>query len=185
MYNLLVTAEEGAWDRSRNKLARSRYLEYTLKEICERFASLSESNRTQVMSFPALFAYETVCASPARLGRITKIRESGSEIRFEFKIESGLNPLSLKQLTSLLDDLDIDEWEMNRTHWAIKDVDLLETLVRAQILDAKELFGNRDGWQPTSTAQAGLGACEGSSTHPLFAIARAPSSPSQSEVRTR
>jgi hypothetical protein len=39
------------------------------------------------------------------------------------------------RLTQLQWDLDLGEWEMNRTHWALKDVDLLPVLLEAGLLD--------------------------------------------------
>ena len=38
----------------------------------------------------------------------------------------------IKPITSLLD---IRDWEMNRTHWAVKDEDLFKRLIQAEILD--------------------------------------------------
>ncbi len=36
-------------------------------------------------------------------------------------------------------DLDIDGWEMNRTHWAIKDVDLIEVLEEAGLIQPQSM----------------------------------------------
>ena len=42
MYNFLVTAREGAWDKTAYEYDRGRFLEYTSDDIASRFQELKE-----------------------------------------------------------------------------------------------------------------------------------------------
>lgn len=58
MYNLIVTAEYGAWDNGNYRISRSRFLEYTNKEIASKFRELNNENLEKLKQIPCLFAYE-------------------------------------------------------------------------------------------------------------------------------
>ncbi len=140
MYNLFVTASEGAWEKTHYEYDRSRFLEFTLKEFSEKYRPLTAALQTELISFPSLFAYEKIVSAPAKLGWVRKIKLRTDEIRIEFEIEPHLS-ITHEELTPLLWDLDIDEWEMNRTHWAVKDVDLAEALKSAGKFKEEQLRG--------------------------------------------
>lgn len=128
MYNLLVTADERAWDRETFVLDVSRYLEHTDERLATRFKSLDDSARQELMTLPTLFAYETPLNRPARVGWIRSVARRGKEIRIKFQFDSELDPIQPERAESMAWDLEIGPQEMNRTHWAVKDVDLLRVL---------------------------------------------------------
>ena len=128
MYNLLVTAEDGAWDKPHYVYDLTPYLEYTDDKLRARLKSLDESARAALMKPPALFAYETPVGAPARVGRITAIHKNGREVRVSFTLDRQVAPIEPEVIEALVWELEISGWEMSRTHWAVKDADLLGVL---------------------------------------------------------
>ena len=49
------------------------------------------------------------------------------------KLSNWIDFLTHPELSDMLFDLDIDKWEMSRTHWAIKEVNLLKELAAKSI----------------------------------------------------
>lgn len=134
MYNLIVTNEQGAWEQGRYELSSSRFGEHTAKAILARYRTLGSESTSAVMALPTLLAYEDPHQLPARLARITRIRRSARPVvRFEYRIIDEVEPIPAQMLSGLKWELDISEVELRRTHWALKDVDLLETLSEAGV----------------------------------------------------
>lgn len=140
MYNLIVTAEAGAWERSRYSMPLSRLGEYSPESFKARYRPLDERAISELTSFPTLFAYEDPKDLPALVGRVTRItRSSGSDLRFDFEIEPDVPPISPAQLAEIGWDLDVGDVEMNRTHWAVKDIELFDVLRDAGLLEKDAL----------------------------------------------
>ena len=133
MYNLLVTAEEGAWDRSFYEYDRSRFLEYTNDRIAKAFKSLTEQRIATLKSLPCVFAYEGTKKS-VRIGWLKSIKESGRSILIGYEIDPEIPGIPFSSLESITPLLDIRDWEMNRTHWAVKDENLLGRLQTASLI---------------------------------------------------
>lgn len=134
MYNLLVTAMFGAWDEPFYEFDKSRFLEYTTESIAEAFKSLTPSLIETLKGYPCLFAYEGD-EEDLRVGRCTSIKERGRKLLIEFEFDQNIPPIQFKAIKPIAPLLDIRDWEMNRTHWAIKDEDLFERLVTAGVLN--------------------------------------------------
>lgn len=140
MYNLFVTADCDAWDGTPGIFDLSRCLrEYTDDKLKERYAQLSDENISQLQLYPCLFAYESACDKPAKLGHLTRITKRGHRVRVEYAIETDSPELPSDDLARLEWDLDIGNWEMSRTHWALKDVDLHTVLSHAGIAGAPHI----------------------------------------------
>lgn len=135
MYNLLVTAAEGAWDRPFYEYDRSRFLEYTNDNIATVFKGLPEKRKATLKSFACLFAYEGT-KSNVRIGYLTSIKERGRSILIEYQFDQEIPEIPFSSLEPIMPLLDIRDWEMNRTHWAVKDENLLERLQAAKVLRA-------------------------------------------------
>jgi len=117
------------WDEPRWKIERERVGEYTDDALRARYRVLDEATIAELMALPALFAYEKPVDRPARLGRITQIATRGLFVRIQYVFLEGVPPIPAAQFLELASDLDIDSgWEVHRTHWAVKDVDLFEVL---------------------------------------------------------
>lgn len=144
MYNLFVTAQDGAWESLGYEYDRSRFLEYTNESLAEKFKILGADQIEYLKNIPCLFAYEGF-RGDVKIGRLTDIRDRGKTIviRYEFHPRIQAIPHELVEQISAL--LDIRKWEMNRTHWAIKDESLFEHLRSSGLA-----HGNTQDW-PQST----------------------------------
>lgn len=127
MYNLLITSENNVWEKGEYNFDRSRFTEYTDQEISENIGSLSPSVIEYLKSIPCLFAYEGA-SEPYRFGWLTNIVDIGQKISIEFELDANVNPIPYEDIKEKSSNLDIRKWEINRTHWAIKDVNLFDVL---------------------------------------------------------
>lgn len=139
MYHFFVTARSGAWDNGFYLYDRSRFLEYTNDKIAEAFSTLTESHVQTLLSWPCLFAYEG--EEDVRIGTLRSIKEQGRSLRIEFDLSSDIAPIPYANIKPIAPLLDIREWEMSRTHWAIKDEDLFARLRERGLLAADEAAG--------------------------------------------
>lgn len=130
MYNLIIVGDPDAYDGDPITLERGRVLvEYTSAALSDRYSQLTDNLIADLKRFPALFACEHANKKDARLGWITKIQARADAARFSYVFDDSLPPISWKQVKALEWDLDIDNYELNRTHWALKDVDLFDVLI--------------------------------------------------------
>jgi TIR domain len=142
LYNLLVTANVGAWDLPAYEYDRERFCEHAAETLRNRLKKLTASVIEELKSFPTLFAYEGQ-KETVRVGYIRRIKERGKTILIEYEFDDEIPPFNFSTLSSFKIQLDISEWEMNRTHWAIKDEDLFEILASAGVVD--QSFVNKGG----------------------------------------
>lgn len=133
MYHLLVTAEEGAWDRPFYEFDRSRFLEYTNEQTAKAFEVLTAKHIETLLTWPCLFAYEGT-TKRCRVGHLRSVKERGRTMLIEFEFEPRIRPIPFPSINRIAPLLDIRKWEMNRTHWAIKDEDLFQRLRDAAII---------------------------------------------------
>lgn len=127
MFNLLVSANEDAWEGQPINFDLSRSVrEYTDTPISERYGSLDEASKDELMKFPAIFAYEKAVGKDPKFGRITRIskRPNRLEVRIDYELINLPKFLTNKELWSMEAELDLGNWESTRHHWAVKDVDL-------------------------------------------------------------
>lgn len=127
MYSLIVTADDKAWQGEPYLLSRGRVFEYTEDEVVARFKELNEEQLARLYQLPTVFAFEKGLGQNALLGRVVRVRIQNRAVRIEYKLD-GDAPISHDLLLQHADMLDIADWELNRTHWAVKDVDLLPFL---------------------------------------------------------
>lgn len=130
MFNFLVTATDGAWDRPGYEYERGRFLEYTSDDIALSFRQLKTPQTDALTELPCLFAYEGA-SNPVRVGRLKKVklRDNGRSLYIEPEFDSRVPAIPFERIKPLQAALDIRGWELNRTHWAIKDSDLFEVLM--------------------------------------------------------
>lgn len=142
MYNLLVTSQVGAWDLLAYEYDRERFTEHTAETLRNRFKRLTAAKLEELKSFPALFAYEGK-NEIVRVGYIRRIKERGRTILVEYEFDEDIPAFKYGAISDYAIQLDIGDWEMNRTHWAIKDEDLFKVLASAGVVDKSIL--NKDG----------------------------------------
>lgn len=137
MYNLLVTASIGSWDEPFYEFDKSRFLEYTTDTIATAFKSLTPDLIETLIKYPCIFAYEGN-EEDLRIGKLTSIKEMGKKLLIEFELDINIPSIPYELIKPISPLLDIREWEMNRTHWAVKDEDLFERLIKADILNSDQ-----------------------------------------------
>lgn len=137
MYNLFVSADPDEWNGLPFIIPRSRCVsenEYTNAEIASRFAGLSSPQLRELCALPCIFAYERPSAQDPKFGALRRVkRRRGGRLQIEYRLIRCVPFLTLDDLQSLSVRLDIGDWELNRTHWAVKDVDLAIELGRKGI----------------------------------------------------
>lgn len=134
MYSFLVTSNKGAWNLQVYEYPRDRFAEYSSPQALERFKELNAATIEELKSYPALFAYEGREGN-VRIGYIRRIKERSRSIVIEYEFEDRIPEIPFSKIAPLEMQLDIEKWEMNRTHWAIKDEDLFEILSSAGLID--------------------------------------------------
>jgi hypothetical protein len=140
MYNLFVIYDPEAWAGNPVELELSRCVrEYTADELTSKYGELRAEDISTLMGFPCLFANEDSAGKNARVGRLTRIRKKGTTVRLEYEILPDAIRVTPAQLEKFSWDFGIGNWEMNRTHWALKEESLEEALHNAGIKVAPNL----------------------------------------------
>lgn len=129
MYNLFVSGHDKDWNGEPWVIDLSRCVrEYTNNALSERFGTLDEAATFELKQLPTVFAYEAFCGLAPKFGRIRDVTKRQGQVRIEYEIQTIEPFLSASDLERLTFELDISKWEMNRTHWAVKDIDLPKEL---------------------------------------------------------
>jgi hypothetical protein len=133
MYHLLVSAS--GWE-NRDLLSSDRIFEHTQDRLIKMFKPNGILDQSKISQVPALFVSEIRHSGSqlARVGYINKVENRGKEVRLDFYFDSGILPIpneTLQQMSSDF-DIDVDRYELSRTHWAIKDVNLFRVLLKNQ-----------------------------------------------------
>ena len=142
MFNLIVTGNDEAWERGEPYILDAGRVvkehEYTAPEIAADLGTLDARSRQRLTELPTLFAYEGVREGRfARLGRVTRVQLNGGQVRLEYRFDENVPPIPSQIFEDLRWELEIGGWEMSRTHWAVKDADLLRTLTERGIVPAE------------------------------------------------
>ena len=134
MYNLLVSWDEDSWNGEPWQTDVGRALhEYTDEAITKKFGALDEAAVDALKQLPCIFAYEAGNKKPPKFGVIRDVVKRQGQVRVEYELIPVDPFLSAEDLEALLFELDIGKWELNRTHWAVKDVNLAKELHRKGI----------------------------------------------------
>jgi len=131
VFNLLVSGS--GWADNRDTMTAARAFEYTEPELTERFKPDGNLDLHALTSLPTLFLEESGSRAnqPARVGSIIRARISGRNIALEYTYDPAIPSLTNTQLEEFATELGIDDdFEFHRTHWAVKDIDLFQTLFR-------------------------------------------------------
>ncbi len=128
MFNFLVTGKSNAWELPAYEYDRGRFGEYSSPAVMQEFKCLDATAIEELKSFPALFAYEGETHS-VRVGYLRRIKERVSSVLIEYEFEEGIPEIPFSKISELKIRLDIQKWEMGRTHWAVKERGSLRDLV--------------------------------------------------------
>ena len=143
MYNLFVSGDGDQWKRNVCEYSFDRVIdenEYTIKTIANKYGKLDDNVINEIKRFPCLFIYEGALNKDAKVGQLHKITRDKGIIRVEYEFFDVSQRISAAKIEKLMLELNIkSKFELNRHHWAIKDVDLLLELKNVEIL-SKELY---------------------------------------------
>lgn len=129
MYNLLVTGNAENWQGDPWTTDRSRCVrEYTAQDVIEMFGSLDAAAIAKLRKFPCIFAFETPCNQEPKFGKITTVTPTERHVRIEYAFEDVTPYITHDDLVEHATDLGIERWELNRSHWAVKEVNLSKVL---------------------------------------------------------
>lgn len=129
MYNLLVSGNDKDWDGQPYILETGRCVrEYTDAAITEKYGDFTQEEIDSIRRFPCIFAYEAGCKKDPKFGIIRDITKRQGKVKIEYELMEIDIFISHSDIAEMLFELDISDWEMNRTHWAIKDVNLAKEL---------------------------------------------------------
>jgi hypothetical protein len=134
MFNFLVTSQAGGWDKRFYEWEKGRILEYTEKAISDKLEKLSDKELNSMAALPCLFAYEAWNRLGMRVGRIIKFVRRQSTVFIEFEFEPNIPEIAYDSIEPYFPYFDIRKWEMNRTHWAVKEGNLLDMLRTRSLL---------------------------------------------------
>lgn len=135
MYNLLVSGWEKDWRGEPCVFDIPRCVsssEYTDRQIVERLGSLDRTAVAQLVQLPCIFAYEAFRGLDPTFGVIREVTVRQGRARIEYELIPVQPFLTAADFAALEFALDIGNLEMNRTHWAVKSVQLAEELHAAR-----------------------------------------------------
>jgi hypothetical protein len=145
MYNLLVSSKAEAWNGEPWQIELSRCVrEYTENEITGRFGALDEVAVSELKRLPCIFAYEVFNRLAPKFGLIRDVAKRQGQVRIEYELQAVDPFLSAEDLEQLTVELDIGKWEMNRTHWAVKDLSLAKETACCEVDHAAFMDGASD-----------------------------------------
>ena len=135
MYNLLVSGSDESWQGKPWQIEESRCVnEYTDSGLIAKYGKLDSSSIAELTRFPCIFAYEAFNKLPPHFGIIHHVAKRQGQVRLEYNLQVCDPFLTARDLESMKFELDIGKWELNRTHWAVKDVNLPKELKSRGIL---------------------------------------------------
>jgi hypothetical protein len=120
LFNLLVGRLDGS-------VPVDRFLEYTEPQL----AAELKSDPLRVESMPALLMPEIGDAEReqfAQIGTVTQFKRGNRDYFYKFVPSTEIAPIDAGTVQELATQLNIGDWEFQRTHWAVKDVNLFQIL---------------------------------------------------------
>lgn len=136
MYNLLMSGNPDYWNGDPVLLNADRCVcvrEYTDKTIADKYGDFTEAQKESIKQFPCIFAYEANHEKDPKFGRIHKITKRKGKVKIEYELFELDKFITHEEISDMSFDLDITDWELKRSHWAIKDIDLRDELSKKDI----------------------------------------------------
>jgi hypothetical protein len=129
LYNFFVSGLQEAWDGAPFQIELSRCVrEYTSPNLTGRYGSLDATSILELRRAPCIFAYETGHQRSPKFGYIRDVVQRQGQVRVEYEIHQVDPFLTAGDLEQMMFELDIAKYELYRTHWAVKEVNLPKEL---------------------------------------------------------
>ncbi|MDP2360627.1 MAG: nucleotide-binding protein [bacterium] len=134
MFNILVSGTIDSWENGEYTFERGRVaIEYTSNELSERYRELDATAIEELQNFPTLFMIERE-EGASHIGKILSIVTAGQRVTIRFEMDESIPALDVGTIDRVRASLDIGRWELYRTHWAVKNVDLVSVLIQNEII---------------------------------------------------
>jgi hypothetical protein len=121
------------WNEDSGSIRLDRMFEYTDDHLSNQFKDGALPALDRLTALPCLFIPEGTGDQVCRVGKITAARIRGKEVVFEYALDKYVPPMLNSFLFSHKKQLDMNyhsnSFDWNRTHWAVKDVDLYHFLL--------------------------------------------------------
>lgn len=139
MLNLVMASDDSAWNVPIGTLQGatfplSRFLEYTEPNIVSSFEPITEQALNYLEKLPTLFMSEMDFDDDdnefirIRLGKVLRPKVDSGKISYEFELTHDFGPVAITGRERFRKALEMDNFELYRTHWAVKPVDISEAL---------------------------------------------------------
>ncbi|MDR5171265.1 nucleotide-binding protein [Methylobacillus flagellatus] len=76
---------------------------------------------------------------PTRIGYITEIRPRLRTIAFKYEFDENFPALEPGVIESIRSEIDLGEWELTRTHWAVKNEPIFDILVKKGYINQEQI----------------------------------------------
>ena len=136
MFNLIVSGNESAWETAQPwSMMAGRFKEYSGTSIEVDAISMSDiQSLKKLEDVPTLIMYEWGIGAAnggiVRFGYLQNIKRTGQTISFNFREEAHADRDIIVEYAS---ELQINDLEKSRTHWAIKDGDIPRELLEQMV----------------------------------------------------
>lgn len=131
MFNLIVSGS--LENERRGSILANRVFEHTDDHLVSAFMPGGRLNISGVMSLPTIFMTEGRGDEIAHIGWLSRIDSRGGDYLLQYSYDPDIPPLTNADVYAMGGELELDEWEFSRNHWAIKDVDLFQVLYRRRV----------------------------------------------------
>jgi hypothetical protein len=129
MYSLFVSGAEEAWTGDPFRIEHSRCVrEYTKDYITNDYGQFTPKQVEAIKQLPSIFAYEAGWKKNPKFGKVLSVKHVGTMVEIKYELIPVKKFLKYQDLEKSSFDLGISKGELNRTHWAIKEVDLPQEL---------------------------------------------------------
>ncbi len=133
MFHFLVSYT--GWPQSSSSMIESRVFERTAENLIQVFKPEGKFDFSNISLIPALFTSEIGGSGEqvARVGYINKAFSNGREVTLKYRFDPDISTITNDRLEEIAKELNIEPWELTRTHWSIKDIDLFRFLFFEQV----------------------------------------------------
>ena len=125
MFNLIMGYSASS------EMQAARMFEYTDDEVKKFIAPGGAVNTSRLVSLPTLVMPEPQdrdSEQVARIGHVEDLTLVGQDWRYRFVPNPTVAPIPTNRIEAAARELHVDKWEFNRTHWAVKQIDLYRVL---------------------------------------------------------
>jgi len=128
VYNLIVSHKFADGADGTYAFSKERFLESTNNSIAAQLRSLSVEAVECLRSWPCIFMEEGRGEERAFIGRLAAIQNGDSDLSLTIVVCSHQTTILNDDIWRARAELDIEQFEFSRYHWAIKDRDLFHVL---------------------------------------------------------